>query len=1425
MNNKKTFDTYEYQLALGANIKNPTATVTALSFSPSKGTTVRIGDTDYTVTLQGVKFTRKIYEPGLIEAEVSMDAVPDVKDVNDVFTMRYAELTIVNKTEGVADDNRNTKIAKNYFVYMVNPQIVMNSDTPEMFVKLTIHSMDKLMTLDKYSQVFTSRKLGDILDYQAKTFGFQSVLFDTNTGCLRNLRYPIKGTARDLKDNSKELGDSAEFIQPYLVQYNETFYDFMVRTANRCGEFLLFEDGTLWLGLPVTEEKDMEKIPSYYSITFSDYSDRPLTVQTYTRDSMKDGNGDVKNIGLNMGIVKKDSAGFPTDAFPGFPAYNSELAQDEYTYPLYKGYWSSLTHEMGFNSIADVPIPVMFSLLKAELKNTQTDIILNLIDFGVAFVAEWGKLGFFAAKDALFNNWDRNKQFIDPIKDKKEQYDGHAVQFGSVKEDGWTTVRYYADIRQFEEAQQQKIICIDMGTSYTDVRLGETIKVEGLPDKYVVIEIRQISNQAWEHDYKKFGDEEATDYYTERQSQVIYAIPVMKNVFNKETAMPPVAPVSVVRKAGPQTAFVVDNNDPKHQGRVRIAYPWQSTVPARRMELYDAEGELALATSAVDASNEKIKELKELLLKLRNAKAALKDAKSLDDKQKEDRIAELEKQIAELDKEIAELELPEDGEWSFHDGHLMNDDDETSMTCFEYIKRLTQQEKLKRLQTRRWVLDIERRVLQDEEVDIDAEIEKLEKEIGTTSEEILTKAKQAKADAEEKLRKTKIEVRNKIEDWNDELKEQASPWVRVATPMATTGGGTYFKPRVGDEVLVNYDNDNVERPYVVGSLFSKNVPTPEQGLNRTATSNDLMKEPSTTIMSPNGHHIIFKDPAEGSAFLSGIQGGVGMAASIVNTAADISWGKDCTGGIHIGDRYGIYELAMSSHERKISISSPMGDVTVDAFSGISLTAPNGDIKISGKNVTIEAGNNIEITSGNNIQYPVEGHPKKRYKVLNGIKAAVTSMIGSGVEFAAGYIDISFARTMAEVFLRPIEGTNCIKSKRYLMLEAGKGKAHIPEERYAVKERDGISSEQDFFNNLMDCVEAINTRCDDIVRRYKVLWDDAVEKQLVWLEVTKLMNDDNKDTVDPKLKGWKADFTKDWEDVFKESDFENKLRAGTVSVEGWGEYKTPDEKKKKLNECANAFARAVFSINACYNSFMNLFNTPVRNPEIPIMDALLKKCFDDTKMQRGREWTNTYIDDGNKPKERFIKVRINEVKDDPFVSKMKGYKRYLAAYFIAEVASKEDFALPKPSGWAAVPAFMADPFGMWGGRGKYLKIHYEKKDLKEDRLALPYYWQQFVGNMRKFDTWIGRAAADALITPIQTALQLNQELTNHSDKVYKNIWQQIGDRKVWNDRPDGLILLSDRKDVTRAFESGKWSSSRNENRGNWKYLTEYLLRVM
>jgi len=1406
-NKKKAIGTYDYRLYLGFNIENPIKSVKALSLCPQKGEKVTIGDTEVTVTLQGVKFTRKIYEPGLIEAEVSISPIPAVDDVNAIFTMRYAELSIIDLSEDATENDKEKKIATNYFVYMVNPQIVMNNGKPSMFTKLTIHSMDKLMTLDKYSQVFTARKLGDILDYESKTFGFNKVLFKTNNYYLRNLRYPVSGEAKDLADNSIELKTSLEFIQPYLVQYNETFHDFIVRTANRCGEFLLFEDGTLYLGLPVTDT--VESIPTYYSITFQDYSKNPLSIKTYARDSVKDDKGHLDVYDLNDGIIKKDSAGFPKDAFPEDLAYNSELAQDEYTYPLYRQRWTNLTHEMGFNSPWDVPIPAIFSIIKAELQNTKTNYIANIIDFVSCVGSEWASLAFFAAWDVICNEWDRSKTFIKPMKDKPEQYESmRTVHFGTLKEEGWTTLNYYDDVRTRQEQQQKKIICIDMGTNYVDVKLGETIKVEGLTDNYVVIEIRQVSNQMWTHDYKIFNpSDNSTDIYSDRQSQIIYAIPTYKDKDDKERAIPPVAPVSIIRKTGPQTAFVVDNKDPKHQGRVRIAYPWQSPKSAKRLELMAAQEQLELAQQAFSAAENRIKELQELLKKLRLEQSTLTSLKGLSDIEKAAKATELGNQIAALDAEIKAMELPDESS-------------DTTLTVAEYAVRITQQAKLRRLQLKKEVLEIAKTLLDGgNRAAINEEIQKLKTAFKERTNELLTKAKEAQKQAEENVKKKQEEVDAQANDWTGDLKDMSSPWVRVATPMATKGGGTYFKPQVGDEVLVNYDNDNIERPYVVGSLFSKNVPDPDQFLNCTATKSGLLKGATTTIMSPNGHHIAFKDPTDGSAFLSGIQPGVGQILSLVNGATGNDWGKDCTGGIHIGDRYGIYELSMSSHDRKINISSPMGNVSIDAFSGITLTAPNGNVKIVGKNVSIEAGNNIEITAGNNIQYPVEGHPNIFYKGTNCIKSIAVGVIGSAVGAAADYIDLTFARTMAEVFLRPIEGTNCIKSKRYLMLEAGKGKAHIPQERYAPNEQDNTKAEQTFFNNLMDCVEAINTRCDGFVSLYKTVWDDAYEKKIAWYSVMELLKDDHLKDIDPKTKGWEADFTKDWEDIYKATDFADIIKDGPIMV--WAkEYNTPDEKKSKLVECSNAYAQAVYMVNRSYNNFLHLFDTPVRDPQIPIMDDILKKSFEDNKKLRCQEWVDTYCD-GNKPNDNFLKGKIKEMKDEPFVSKMKGFKRYLAAYFIAEVASNPKFAMPTPGFLGTI----ADPFATMGGRGKYLKIHFETKDLKEERLAQPYYWQQFVGNMRKFDTWIGRAAADALMTPIQTALQLNQELTNHSDKVYKNIWQQIGDRQVWNDRPDGLILLSDRKDITKAFDSGKWKGSRTENRGNWKYLTEYLLRVM
>jgi len=62
--------------------------------------------------------------------------------------------------------------------------------------------------------------------------------------------------------------------------------------------------------------------------------------------------------------------------------------------------------------------------------------------------------------------------------------------------------------------------------------------------------------------------------------------------------------------------------------------------------------------------------------------------------------------------------------------------------------------------------------------------------------------------------------------WDRE--ENASVWIRVATPYAGRNGGFYSIPEVGDEVLVAFEQGDVRRPYVLGQLWNAADPPPER---------------------------------------------------------------------------------------------------------------------------------------------------------------------------------------------------------------------------------------------------------------------------------------------------------------------------------------------------------------------------------------------------------------------------------------------------------------------------------------------------------------------------------------------------------------------------------------------------------------------
>ncbi len=259
----------------------------------------------------------------------------------------------------------------------------------------------------------------------------------------------------------------------------------------------------------------------------------------------------------------------------------------------------------------------------------------------------------------------------------------------------------------------------------------------------------------------------------------------------------------------------------------------------------------------------------------------------------------------------------------------------------------------------------------------------------------------------------------------------STPWIRISTTMASDGAGFVFAPTINDEVLVDYENGNIERPYVCGSFYNN---THRPSIPSRSHTRGVVK----SITSSNGHHLSFVDNAGGERYIANFLPLTRMMASFGffdQVAFNGPYSKYFGGGFELADYYGIYSITGSTHNRSINISSPFGTVNIDAFQGITIEAPMGDVNIVGKNVNIEARNNLSITSGTNIT----GYFNK-----DELKRGIFEGIGS-INMITG-VDLSFLRTYLEVILRPIGGTMLIKSNRYMCLEAGKGNAIVYRDR-------------------------------------------------------------------------------------------------------------------------------------------------------------------------------------------------------------------------------------------------------------------------------------------------------------------------------------------------------------------------------------------
>lgn len=399
-------------------------------------------------------------------------------------------------------------------MFKVKPEFRKVATQTSVSLELIIYSQDKLMTLDKYSKAWTGQRLGrDVLANEMGGFKLES----------KNTDYCFSMQLLDYGAN--------EFMHPYLVQYNESLYDFLRRTTNRCGEFLYHEDGELHLGVKLLtdhENTDYAKIASH----------------RYYEDILREGT-DTSDYNYNY---------LKSHANPSARPYSDPLAYDDYLDDINKeltstkvqmGKWnknlvSSICMALEGTSyskiIANIGLTCTFKAIKAAIAAS---------DINACYLTE--NITPFSGNPDHENAQDQIRQF-GTATDRKVSIDEGPINL---------TARFYSLVRKGEKKISENAVYLEFGDKTQHLRIGDKIKVDGTD--YLVIGVK--------------GDCARSGALLKEHQQVVAV--KFYTVGKNTLPLPPALPDVTVRESQPQLAFVTNTMDPKQIGRVRVRFAWQ----------------------------------------------------------------------------------------------------------------------------------------------------------------------------------------------------------------------------------------------------------------------------------------------------------------------------------------------------------------------------------------------------------------------------------------------------------------------------------------------------------------------------------------------------------------------------------------------------------------------------------------------------------------------------------------------------------------------------------------------------------------------------------------------------------------------------------------------------------------------------------
>ncbi len=182
--------------------------------------------------------------------------------------------------------------------------------------------------------------------------------------------------------------------------------------------------------------------------------------------------------------------------------------------------------------------------------------------------------------------------------------------------------------------------------------------------------------------------------------------------------------------------------------------------------------------------------------------------------------------------------------------------------------------------------------------------------------------------------------------------DEMTPWIRQTTNHASGDRGVYFVPEIGDEVYIDFEQGNPDRPYMTGAKYHAN--TAPEFFN---PDNNFK-----SIKTRSGHTILLNDQAGGET-------------------------------ITIKDRNG----------NEILIDTVGNNMTVTALETMNFNAKNMNFEVGedvnwnvGQNISREVGQNVSTNAGNSI----EGIAANTVEMIGQNQVNLNSGMGNSLNLAA-----------------------------------------------------------------------------------------------------------------------------------------------------------------------------------------------------------------------------------------------------------------------------------------------------------------------------------------------------------------------------------------------------------------------------------------